>query len=85
MENRHKGYKMIPTGYGYDFAIPDNLPPEQEAALIAQRLAEFDPIEFAAELKELEELRMHPERSIPLEDVLRELGVSNEALEQEPK
>jgi hypothetical protein len=73
MENRHKGYKMIPTEYGIDIAIPDNLPPEQEAALIAKRLAEIDPIELAAERKDIEDLMAHPEHAVPLEDILQEL------------
>lgn len=72
---RPNGHKFIPTQYGIEIAIPDNLPPDQEAALIAQRLAEIDPIELAAELKELGELLEHPERGIPMEAVLRELGM----------
>jgi len=44
----HKGYKLIPTEYGFDIAIPDNLPPDEEAALIAQRMAELDPVEIEA-------------------------------------
>jgi hypothetical protein len=81
---QHKGYKFIPTEYGIEIAIPDNLPPAEEAALIAKRLAEIDPVELAAERKELEELIAHPERCIAFEDLLREMGVSDETLEQDP-
>jgi hypothetical protein len=80
---RRKGYKFIPTEYGIEIAIPDNLPPDQEAALIAKRLAEIDPIELAAELKDLAGLRAHPERAIPLEDVLRDLESMNENVSQD--
>ena len=74
----YKGYKFIPTQYGIEIAIPDNLPPEEEAALIAKRLAEIDPIELAAELKDLEDLRAHPEKSVPFEDILRDLELMNQ-------
>jgi hypothetical protein len=81
----HKGYKLIPVTDDYSIAIPEGLPPDQEAALIATRLAEFDPIEMAAECKELRDLRDHPEKCIPLEDVLREMGITDLSLEEEPK
>lgn len=73
----HKGYKFIPTEYGFDIAIPDNLPPDEEAALIAKRMAELDPVEIEAERKDLAELMAHPELCVSLEDILRDLGVSD--------
>jgi hypothetical protein len=76
----HPGYKLIPTPYGISIAIPDNLPPDEEAALIAKRLAELDPEEIAAEMRDIEERRAHPERSVPFEEILRELKL----MEQEP-
>jgi hypothetical protein len=80
---QHKGYKMIPTEYGISIAIPDNLPPDEEAALIAKRLAELDPVQIAAEHKELVEMIAHPERCVTLEDVLRDLGVSDEEIQKD--
>ncbi len=73
------GYKAIPTEHGIMY-IPDNLSPEQEAALIAKRLAEFDPVEEAAFLRDVEEMRAHPELCVPFEDILRDLR----AMEEEP-
>jgi hypothetical protein len=77
----YPGYKMIPTPYGIRIAIPDNLPPEEEAALIAKRLAELDPVEIEQELRELQEQIAHPERSVPFEKIIRDLELMN----QEPK
>ena len=57
--------------------------PEQEAALIAQRFAGIDPVQLAAECKQLREMMDHPELCVAMEDVLRELGVSEEALESD--
>jgi len=69
------GYKFIPTSHGVEIAIPDNLPPDQEATLIAQRLAEIDPIEVAAERKEIQRLLDNPGQCVAMEDVLRELAI----------
>ena len=79
----HKGYKLIPTEYGFDIAIPDNLPPDEEAALIAKRMAELDPVKIEAERKDLAELMAHPELSVSLEDILRDLGVSDLEIEKD--
>ena len=81
---KYKGYKLIPTQYSFDIAIPDNLPPEEEAALIAKRLAEIDPIEMAAELKDIEDLMAHPEHAIPFEDIIRELELMDQTSGQDP-
>ena len=35
MEYRHKGYKMIPTEYGFDIAIPDKTPASFSVVSIA--------------------------------------------------
>jgi hypothetical protein len=70
---RPKGYKFIPVTEDYAIAIPEGLPPEQEAALIAQRLAEIDPTELARDCKDLKESIAHPEQCVSLEDILREL------------
>ncbi len=77
-------YKFIRFTDEVSIAIPDGLPPDQETALIAQRMAELDPAEVAAQCAEFREMMDHPEKCIAMEDVLRELGVSEEALERNP-
>jgi hypothetical protein len=78
------GYKFIPVTPEYEIAIPDNLPPDQEAALIAQRLAEFNPVAFAAELNDIKELMAHPERAIPFEEVFKDLDMMEQSSAQSP-
>jgi hypothetical protein len=80
----HKGYKLIPTEYGFDIAIPDNLPPDQEAALIAKRMAELDPVVIEADRKEIAELMAHPENAVPFEDIIRELELMDQSSSQDP-
>lgn len=73
------GYKFIRVTPEYEIAIPKGLPPEQEAALIAQRLAEIDRTALARECKDLEDLRAHPENAIPIEDIIRDLESMGQA------
>lgn len=76
---RPEGYKFIPVTPEYTIVIPEGLPPEQEAALIAERMAEVDSGQFAREYAELQELQAHPERAVPMEKILQELELMDQA------
>lgn len=80
---RPKGYKFIPVTPEYEIAIPEGMPPEEEAALIARRMAELDPAALAREYKEVQELRAHPERAVPIEEILRDLESLDQATAQD--
>jgi hypothetical protein len=74
-----KGYKFIPVTPEYDIAVPEGLSADQEAALIARRMAELDPAALAIESAELEELGTHPERAVPMAKIIRELELMDQA------
>ncbi|MCI0740899.1 MAG: hypothetical protein L0Y72_17760 [Gemmataceae bacterium] len=73
---------MVRLPEGFSVPIPLDATPEQEANLVALFRKELDPEKVEAELKEL--LRLQEEgKLVSFEEVLRDLGVLDEAEEVE--
>lgn len=68
-------YKLVPINTSLSIPVPLGLSSEQEAEVVARFRAENPPDVPEAERHELEWLLQHPEKLIPMEQVLQELGI----------